>query len=60
VGVANLESIEHLIEREIATIGFRGLQVEREYCAVFAPAVNHRVSWAHELLPLATRPRIED
>ena len=59
-GVAHLESIEHLIEREIATMRFRGLQVEREYCEVFAPAVNYRVSWAHELLPLATLPPIEE
>ena len=59
-GVAHLESIEHLIEREIATMRFRGLQVEREYCEVFAPALNYRVTWAHELLPLATLPPIED
>lgn len=59
-GVAHLESIEHLIEREIATMRFRGLQVEREYCEVFVPAVNYRVTWAHELLPLATLPPMEE
>ena len=39
---------------------FRGLQVEREYCEVFAPAINYRVTWAHDLLPVATLPPIED
>lgn len=34
-GVAHLESIEHLIEREETTLKFRGFQVERDYCEVF-------------------------
>ena len=59
-GTAHLESIEHLIERELTTMRFRGFQVEREWCEVFVPAVNYRVTWAHELLPLATLPPIED
>ncbi|MDQ3570996.1 MAG: PIG-L family deacetylase [Actinomycetota bacterium] len=59
-GVAHLESIEHLIEREETVMRFRGFQVERDYCEVFVPAVNYRVTWAHELLPIATLPPIED
>ena len=58
-GTDPLESIEHLIEREISVMRFRGFQVEREYCEVFVPAVNYRVTWAHEMLPIATLPPIE-
>lgn len=59
-GVSHLESIEHLIEREISVMQFRGFQMEREYCEAFAPALNYRVSWAHDLLPIATLPPLED
>jgi N-acetylglucosamine malate deacetylase 1 len=59
-GVSHLESIEHLIEREEVVVRFRGFQVERDFCEVFQPAVNYRITWAHDLLPLATMPPIED
>jgi LmbE family N-acetylglucosaminyl deacetylase len=59
-GVAHLDSIEHLIEREETNLKFRGFQVEREYCEVFQAALNYRVTWAHELLPIATLPPIKD
>ena len=59
-GVAHLDSIEHLIEREETNLRFRGFQVEREYCEIFQPALNYRVTWAHDLLPLATLPPLEN
>lgn len=59
-GVPHLDSIEHLIEREEATMRFRGFQVERDFCEVFAPALSYRVTWAHDLLPIATLPPLED
>jgi len=59
-GVAHLDSIEHLIEREETNLKFRGFQVEREYCEIFQAALNYRVTWAHDLLPIATLPPIED
>jgi LmbE family N-acetylglucosaminyl deacetylase len=58
--VAHLDSIEHLIEREETNLKFRGFQVEREYCEVFHAALNYRVTWAHDLLPIATLPPIEN
>jgi LmbE family N-acetylglucosaminyl deacetylase len=58
-GVSHLDSIEHLIEREITTMKFRGLQVERDHCETFLPAVGYRITWAHDLLPIATLPPIE-
>jgi hypothetical protein len=58
--VAHLDSIEHLIEREETNLKFRGFQVEREYCEIFQAALNYRVTWAHDLLPIATLPPIED
>jgi LmbE family N-acetylglucosaminyl deacetylase len=58
--VSHLESIEHLVEREDATMRMRGFQVERDYCEAFVQAVNYRVTWAHDLLPLATLPPLED
>jgi N-acetylglucosamine malate deacetylase 1 len=57
--VPHLDSIEHLIEREETNLRHRGFQVERDYCEVFQPALNYRVTWAHDLLPLATLPPIE-
>jgi N-acetylglucosamine malate deacetylase 1 len=59
-GTAHLDSIEHLIEREETVVKFRGFQVERDYCEVFQPALNYRVTWAHDLLPIATLPPLED
>lgn len=59
-GVAHLDSIEHLIEREETNMKFRGFQVERDYCEAFQVAINYRVRWAHELLPIATLPPIEE
>lgn len=59
-GVAYLDSIEHLIEREETNLKFRGFQVEREYCEVFQAALNYRVTWAHDLLPIATLPPLEE
>jgi len=59
-GVAHLDSIEHLIEREETNLRFRGFQVEREYCEIFQPALNYRVTWAHDLLPLATLLPLEN
>ena len=58
-GVPHLDAIEHLIEREEATMRFRGFQVERDFCEVFLPAVNYRVTWAHDFLPIATLPPLE-
>lgn len=59
-GVAHLDSIEHLIEREETNLKFRGFQVERNYCEIFQAALNYRVTWAHDLLPMATLPPIEE
>jgi LmbE family N-acetylglucosaminyl deacetylase len=59
-GIPHLDSIEHLIEREETNLKFRGFQVERDHCEVFQPALNYRVTWAHDLLPIATLPPIED
>jgi len=59
-GVARLDSIEHLIEREETNLKFRGFQVERNYCEIFQPALNYRVTWAHDLLPIATLPPLEE
>lgn len=59
-GVPHLDSIEHLIEREETVMRMRGFQVERDHCEVFEQAVNYRVTWAHELLPIATMPPLED
>lgn len=59
-GVAHLDSIEHLIEREETNMKFRGFQVERDYCEAFQVALNYRVSWAHDLLPIATLPPLEE
>lgn len=59
-GVSHLESIEHLIEREGTVVRFRGFQVERDFCEVFARSHNYRLLWAHELLPVAPLPPIED
>jgi N-acetylglucosamine malate deacetylase 1 len=59
-GVPHLDSIEHLIEREETNMKFRGFQVEREYCEIFQAALNYRVTWAHDLLPIATLPPIEE
>lgn len=59
-GVAHLDSIEHLIEREETNLKFRGFQVERDYCEVFQRALNYRVTWAHDLLPMATLPPLEE
>jgi len=59
-GVAHLDSIEHLIEREETNMKFRGFQVERDYCEAFQVAVNYRVRWAHDLLPIATLPPLEE
>jgi LmbE family N-acetylglucosaminyl deacetylase len=59
-GVAHLDSIEHLIEREETNLKFRGFQVEREYCEVFQRALNYRVTWAHDLLPIASLPPLEE
>lgn len=59
-GVAHLDSIEHLIEREETNLKFRGFQVERDYCEVFERAVNYRVTWAYDLLPIAPLPPIEE
>lgn len=59
-GVAHLDSIEHLLEREEIVMKFRGFQVERDYCEVFKAALNYRVTWAHDLLPIATLPPIEE
>jgi LmbE family N-acetylglucosaminyl deacetylase len=59
-GVPHLDSIEHLIEREESVLRFRGFQVERDFCEVFQPALNYRVTWAHDLLPIAVLPPIED
>jgi len=59
-GVAHLDSIEHLIEREETNLKFRGFQVERDYCEVFQKALNYRVTWAHDLLPMSTLPPIEE
>lgn len=59
-GVPHLDSIEHLIEREESVLRFRGFQVERDFCEVFQPALNYRVTWAHDLLPIASLPPLED
>ena len=59
-GVAHLDSIEHLIEREETNLKFRGFQVERDYCEVFERALNYRVTWAHDLLPIAVLPPINE
>ena len=59
-GTAHLDSIEHLIEREETNLKFRGFQVEREYCEVFQQALNYRVTWAHDLLPIACLPPLEE
>jgi N-acetylglucosamine malate deacetylase 1 len=59
-GVAHLDSIEHLIEREETNLKFRGFQVERDYCEVFERAVNYRVTWAYDLLPIAPLPPLEE
>jgi hypothetical protein len=59
-GVAHLDSIEHLIEREETVLKFRGFQVERDYCEVFQPALNYRVTWAHDFLPIAELPPLEN
>jgi len=59
-GVTHLDSIEHLIEREETNMKFRGFQVERDYCEAFQVAINYRVRWAHDLLPIATLPPIEE
>jgi N-acetylglucosamine malate deacetylase 1 len=59
-GTAHLDSIEHLIEREETNMKFRGFQVERDYCEAFQVAINYRVRWAHDLLPIATLPPIEE
>jgi len=59
-GVPHLDSIEHLIEREETNMKFRGFQVEREYCEAFQVAINYRVRWAHDLLPIATLPPLEE
>ena len=59
-GVAHLDSIEHLIEREETNLKFRGFQVEREYCEVFDRALNYRVTWAHDLLPTADLPPLTE
>jgi len=58
-GVAHLDSIEHLIEREETNMKFRGFQVEREYCEAFQVAVNYRVTWAHDLLPIEEQFSVE-
>jgi hypothetical protein len=57
---AHLDSIEHLIEREETNLKFRGFQMERDYCEVFQTAVNYRVTWAHDLLSIATLPPLEN
>jgi len=49
-----------IIEREETNIKFRGFQVEREYCEIFQVALNYRVTWAHDLLPIATLPPIKE
>lgn len=59
-GVAHLESIEHVIERETTNLRFRGFQVEREYCEVFEKALNYRLTWAYDLLPRAVLPPLEE
>ena len=59
-GVPHLDSIEHLIEREKTVMEMRGFQVERDHCEVFQVALNYRVTWAHDLLPIATLPPLED
>ena len=58
--ISHLDSIEHLIEHEAMNIKFRGFQVEREYCEAFQVAINYRVRWAHDLLPIATLPPLEE
>jgi N-acetylglucosamine malate deacetylase 1 len=59
-GVAHLDSIEHLIEREETSMKFRGFRVERDYCEAFQVAMNYRVRWVHDLLPTATLPPLEE
>lgn len=59
-GVPHLESIEHLLEREEAVLRMRGFQVERDFCEVFQPELNYRLTWAHDLLPVATLPPLQD
>lgn len=46
-GVAHLDSIEHLIEREETSMKFRGFRVEHNYCEASQVAVNYRVRRAH-------------
>jgi len=58
-GVAHLDSIEHLIEREETNLKFRGFQMERDYCEVFQAALNYHVTWAHDLLPITTLRPLE-
>jgi len=48
------------MEREETTMKFRGFQVEREYCEAFQVAINYRVRWAHDLLPIAALPPLEE
>ena len=59
-GVAHLDSIDYLIEREETSMKFRGFQVERDYCEAFQVAINYRVRWAHDFLPIATLPPLEE
>ena len=56
---ASIWNVKQRHRKDTTNLKFRGFQVEREYCEIFQAALNYRVTWAHDLLPIATLPPVE-